>query len=151
MAITLEQIDIIRKRANVNYKEAKEALEKFDGNMVEALAYLEEQEKIRPEKAISNSSFFKDIKAFVAKLNNINFIISKDGKTVLNISSLLALILGILTLPVSLAIILLLVITHHKIRLERNNGEECGINDKIDKISKDFTNATDKIVNEFKE
>ena len=151
MAITLEQIDIIRKRANVNYKEAKEALEKFDGNMVEALAYLEEQEKIRPEKTISNSSFFKDIKAFVAKLNNINFIISKDGKTVLNISSLLALILGILTLPVSLAIILLLVITHHKIRLERNNGEECGINDKIDKISKDFTNATDKIVNEFKE
>lgn len=151
MGITLEQIDILRKRANVNYKEAKEALEKFDGDMVEALAYLEEEEKIRPEKSISNSSFYKDTKSFFSKLNNINFVVSKDGKTVLNISSLFALIIGVFTFPISLAIIVLLVITHHKIRLEKNNGEECAINNKIDKISKDFTSATDKIVNEFKE
>lgn len=151
MGITLEQIDILRKRANVNYKEAKEALEKFDGDMVEALAYLEEEEKIKPEKNISNSSFYKDSKNFISKLNNINFVVSKDGKTVLNISSLLALIIGIFTFPISLAIIVLLVVTHHKIRLEKSNGEECGINDKIDKLSKDFTSATDKIVNEFKE
>ena len=94
MGITLEQIDILRKRANVNYKEAKEALEKFDGNIVEALAYLEEQEKIKPERAIENSSIFKSFKEVIGKLNDINFIIYKDDKTVLNISSLFALIIG---------------------------------------------------------
>lgn len=151
MGITLEQIDILRKRANVNYKEAKEALEKFDGDLVAALAYLEEEEKIKPEKNISNSSFYRDSRNFLSKLRSINFVVSKDGKTVLNISSLLALIIGILSFPISLAIIVLLVVTHHKIRLEKDNGEECGINDKIDKFSKDFTSATDKIVNEFKE
>ena len=39
--ITLEQIDLIMKRANVTYTEAKEALEKCGGDTVEALIYLE--------------------------------------------------------------------------------------------------------------
>lgn len=150
MEITIEEIDLIRKRANVSYKEAKEALEKFNGNVVEALSFLEEQNKIKPEGGIKDSSFIKSIHNFVSKLNKINFIIYKNEKTVLNISSLLALIIGIFTLPFSIAVIFLLVLTHHKIRLEKNNGEGCSINDKIDKISNDLTSATDKIVNEFK-
>ena len=50
MEITLEKIDLLRKRANVSYKEAKHALEENEGNVVEALAYLEEIEKINPKK-----------------------------------------------------------------------------------------------------
>lgn len=150
MEITLEQIDLIRKRANVSYKEAKEALEKFNGNIVETLSFLEEQNKIKSEGGIKDSSFIKNIQDSASRLNKINFIIYKNEKTVLNISSLLALTIGVFTLPFSIAVILLLVLTHHKIRLEKDNGEECSINDKIDKISSDLTSATDKIVNEFK-
>ncbi|MDU5083429.1 DUF4342 domain-containing protein [Tissierella carlieri] len=150
MEITLEQIDLIRKRANVSYKEAKEALEKFNGSIVETLSFLEEQNKIKSEGGIKDSSFMKNIQDSASKLNKINFIIYKNEKTVLNISSLIALTIGVFTLPFSIAVILLLVLTHHKIRLEKDNGEECSINDKIDKISNDLTSATDKIVNEFK-
>ncbi|MBU5310685.1 DUF4342 domain-containing protein [Tissierella carlieri] len=150
MEITLEQIDLIRKRANVSYKEAKEALEKFNGNIVETLSFLEEQNKIKSEGGIKDSSFMKNIQDSASRLNKINFIIYKNEKTVLNISSLIALTIGVFTLPFSIAVILLLVLTHHKIRLEKDNGEECSINDKIDKISSDLTSATDKIVNEFK-
>ena len=46
MKITLEQIDFLRERANVSYKEAKEALEQSEGDMVEALVMLEKQNKI---------------------------------------------------------------------------------------------------------
>lgn len=153
MEITLEQIDIIRERANVSYKEAKEFLEKFNGNAIEALSFLEEQNKIKPNEEEKNkdSSLIKKIENLVSKLNKTNFIIYKNEKTVLNISSLLALIIGIFTLPFSIAIILLLVLTHHKIRLEKNNGEKCSINEKIDKISNNLTSATDKIVKEFTE
>ncbi|CAK7078695.1 ubiquitin [Tissierella sp. P1] len=150
MEITLEQIDLIRKRANVSYKEAKEALEKFNGSIVETLSFLEEQNKIKSEGGIKDSSFMKNIQDSASRLNKINFIIYKNEKTVLNISSLIALTIGVFTLPFSIAVILLLVLTHHKIRLEKDNGEECSINDKIDKISNDLTSATDKIVNEFK-
>ncbi|WP_369702635.1 UBA domain-containing protein [Clostridium moutaii] len=48
MTISIEQIDSLRKRANVNYKKAKEELEKCNGDLVEALLYLEEQNKIKP-------------------------------------------------------------------------------------------------------
>lgn len=43
--ITLEKIDIIRERTNVSYAEAKKALEIADGNVVDALIYIEEDQK----------------------------------------------------------------------------------------------------------
>ena len=36
MKITIEMIDEVKKRSKVSYEDAKEALEKYDGNLVEA-------------------------------------------------------------------------------------------------------------------
>jgi hypothetical protein len=150
--ITLEQIDILRKRANVNYKEAKDALERNNGNIVEALTYLEEQNRIKADGIkIGNSSFINGIKEVIQKLNKIKFVVLKDEKTVLNISSLLAILIGIFTFPVSLIVLILIVITHHKIRLERSDNKEWGINNKIDKFSNTVSSTTDKVIKEFKE
>ena len=41
MSVNLELIDELRKRANVSYEDARDALEKCNGDMVEALIYLE--------------------------------------------------------------------------------------------------------------
>lgn len=41
MTITLEQIDEVIARTNVSYHEAKEALQETDGDVLEALLYLE--------------------------------------------------------------------------------------------------------------
>ena len=43
MTSELEKIDLIRARLGVSYKEAREALEKADGDVVQALVNLEEQ------------------------------------------------------------------------------------------------------------
>ena len=40
--ITLEKIDIIRERTGANYSIAKEALELSEGNVVDALIYIEQ-------------------------------------------------------------------------------------------------------------
>ena len=50
MKITLEQIDFLRERANVSYREAKEALEETGGDIVEALVMLERQNKVSGKK-----------------------------------------------------------------------------------------------------
>ncbi len=42
MNITIEMMDELRKRIDVDYKQAKEALTLSGGDMVEALVYLEE-------------------------------------------------------------------------------------------------------------
>ena len=43
MSEDLEKLDILRKRFNVSYREAKEVLESAGGDLVEALLLLEEQ------------------------------------------------------------------------------------------------------------
>ena len=42
MEITLEKIELVRDRTGVTYKEAKEALEAANGNVVDAIIAIEE-------------------------------------------------------------------------------------------------------------
>ena len=44
--ITLEQIDLLMERAHVSFADAKEALEHANGDIVEALLYLEQNNKM---------------------------------------------------------------------------------------------------------
>lgn len=44
----LEQIEKLRERANVTYDEAKDALDRADGDLLEALITLERQGKVTP-------------------------------------------------------------------------------------------------------
>ena len=46
MEITLEMVERLKGKANVSYKQAKEALEYSGGNLLDALIYLEEKESI---------------------------------------------------------------------------------------------------------
>lgn len=48
--VTLDKIDIITERTGVSYAEAKEILEKFDGDVVETLIYFGEKSKIKSQK-----------------------------------------------------------------------------------------------------
>lgn len=48
MTITLEQVELLREKANVSYDEAKEAMEAADGDVLDALIYLEKKGKVTP-------------------------------------------------------------------------------------------------------
>lgn len=152
MEITLEKIDLLRKRANVNYKEAKEALEKNEGNIVEALAYLEEENKLKPEKEyLDSSSFMQKVKNIYRKANKIRLAITKDDSTLLNIPLPLALVVAVLVMPLAIALVILAFVTGCKIRFTRSNGEECSsINSSIENVSGKVSNFTDKVVQEIK-
>ncbi len=151
MHITLEQIDLLKKRANVGYREAKEALERCNGDIVEALAYLEEQNRIKPEgSCIKNSSFFNKIKDIIAKLNMINVIITKESKTILDLPSTIAIVIAILAMPFTIAIAVVALVLGCKIRFEKCNGEGYDINNKIEKFTDTVHSVTNKITDEFK-
>ncbi|GBF32378.1 N-terminal fragment of elongation factor Ts [Desulfocucumis palustris] len=151
MEITLEQIDLLRKRANVGYKEAKEALEKCGGNIVEALAFLEEENKLKPERnCCGQSSFFQKTKNIFGKINRIGFIISRDEKTIVNVPLTIPLLLTILALPLTVALLLLALFTGCKIRFRNSSGEECSINKNIENITDTVNNFTSKMAQEIK-
>lgn len=48
--ISLEQVEELRKRANITYDEAKKALEETNGDILEAIINLEKQNKIQTPK-----------------------------------------------------------------------------------------------------
>lgn len=154
MTITLEQIDLLRKRANVGYKEAKEALEKFDGNIVEAISYLEEQNKIKPEQNKFEScscSIFQKIKNLICKGNKIKIVISKNESTILSMPLTLAILIGFISLPITITGFLIAIITNCKIRFEKENNEDfSNINNGIEKVSNAVCTVTNKIGEEIK-
>ena len=118
--ITLEQIDSIMQRANVSYTEAKNALEQANGDMVEALLILEQNQKIKPT-ALPKQSCFKRFKAFVHKLNQSAFIMKKDDHTFINIPLGVAILLFIVCLPFSFVGIVVALALGIKMKVDGND------------------------------
>lgn len=136
MSINLELIETVRERANVTYTEAKQALEQCNNDVVEALIYLEKENKTQYNKKDSKqSSFFAALERMlnfteklVKKCNAVKFVISKDGQTVINLSLSIVILATLFMPPYTVIGILAALFTNHKIRLE--NLHELDANEK---------------------
>lgn len=117
MKITLEQIDVVRSRTNVSYKQAKEALERFDGDVVEALSYLDEGDKVPKSQMKSSKPWMDRIKALIEKGNVTKFIVSKDGKIILNIPVNIVIIVAMIGNYVFAAAVLLALVLGYKFNI----------------------------------
>ena len=54
----MEKVDKLRERANVSYEEAKEALEKSNGDILDAMILLEREGKTKKEGSETYSTGF---------------------------------------------------------------------------------------------
>lgn len=139
MEITLEQIDLIMKRANVSYSVAKAALEKAHGDILEALLLLEQDEQFNTAhnnsqaKPKSNTEKFTN---FIDKLNATNFIMKKADHVYINIPLSIALIFIILCFHVSIITLIASLIFGIRIHIEGNNDLAEKINSAFDDITK---------------
>lgn len=100
MEITLEKIELVKDRTGVTYKEAKDALEAADGNVVDAIIAIEEQiDDMSTGRIGAKKEELKDkVKEILNKGNVSRIIVSKDGENILNIP-LNAGIVGALVAP----------------------------------------------------
>jgi gas vesicle protein len=87
MDITLEKVELVKDRTGVSYKEAKEALEAADGNVVDAIIAIEETINLTAKTKLSDQakSMVDKIKEAVAKGNVTRIRIKKDDEAVLNL------------------------------------------------------------------
>lgn len=127
MNIDLEKVDEVIERTGVSYKTAKEALEKCNGDVLEAIVYLEEQED-------SFGMFAKNVEGKGEKVleklkellkeGNVNKItIKKDGEIVANIP-INAGVLGFALSPFLATVgITAAVLTKHTIEVTKKSGE----------------------------
>lgn len=87
MEITLEKIELVRDRTGVTYREAKEALEATDGNVVEAIIAIEETVDggVTRSTIAKKDDLINRMKDVARKGKVTRIVVSKEGETLLNI------------------------------------------------------------------
>ncbi|MEQ8236602.1 MAG: DUF4342 domain-containing protein [Syntrophomonadaceae bacterium] len=149
MAIDLEKIELLRERADVTYEEARDALEKCNGSLVEAIIYLEKSGKIKPppHETQASAGFWATINKYIKIGNETRLVVSKDGRVVTDLSLIIVLLLTIILPPLVLVLFLLAIFSGHNIRLEKPYSAETPIN----KTFEDMTNAATKVTEQVKD
>ena len=88
MDINLEKIELVKDRTGCTYAEAKDALEKADGSVVDAIIDIEEKiNKVHDAVdggSLKDSPVFAKMKEIVEKGNVSKIIISRNGKKVVS-------------------------------------------------------------------
>jgi len=155
MNINLEQIDELRKRADVSYEDAKDALERFDGNMVDSLIYLEKNKRIKScgyqnhhhGYNHGNGDFFEKVKGLWKKGNKIRFIVTIQDKTLLNLPLAVSLIIAMLTLHYSIVVLVLALIFGCRFKF-KNGTEEMKVNETLNKVHDNIDGLKKKFTQE---
>ncbi|HBC96038.1 MAG TPA: ubiquitin [Clostridium sp.] len=146
--ITLEKIDIIRERTGVDYTEAKKALEVSEGNVVDALIYIEQNKKSAKDSLYTTKDEFLEWLKNLVKKGNINRIkIKKDDKVVVDIpvNAGIAATLTALVWPPLIAIgILTAVITQVTIEITKDDGT-------VEVVNKVIKGGVKNTVNDMKD
>lgn len=136
MEITLEKIELVKDRTGVSYREAKEALERNSGNVVEAIIYIEDS--VNGIDFNNNYAEGKDVisklKEIVAKGNATKILVKKDDNVVLNIP-VNAGIIGSVVAPWGMIAGLVAAFGFRcSIEVVKDDGKSINITDKADKI-----------------
>lgn len=88
MEITLEKIELVKDRTGVTYKEAKDALEQADGNVVDAIIRIEDSidEQSSPKKIGKKGQEILDkMKEIVHRGNITKIVILKDERVLMSL------------------------------------------------------------------
>lgn len=136
MEITLEKIELVKDRTGVSYREAKEALERNSGNVVDAIIYIEDS--VNGIDFNNNYAEGKDVisklKEIVAKGNATKILVKKDDNVVLNIP-VNAGIIGSVVAPWGMIAGLVAAFGFRcSIEVVKDDGKSINITDKADKI-----------------
>ena len=144
MEITLEQIELVKDRTGVSYKEAKEALEFAGGNVVDAIIYIEDN--IDASGAGKDSSKVAEFKKFITDTvnkGNVNRIKVYKGDDVVVNLPLSAGIVGVVLFRWwgIIAAIVATGVTKCRVELVKGDGTVIDI---TDKASDAFDTVKDK-------
>lgn len=161
--ITIEMIDELRKRVYVSFEDARDALEKNNGDLLESIIFLEKNKSVR-----DNNKGFKDLNDFknefkkgfddykrsehkhntgetltgitrwikkVVKVGNRNHIvIKKEDKIIMNIPLTFLAVATVFAFYIVIPLLLVALFTGHKITFQGKDVEKTCVNDYSSKV-----------------
>lgn len=124
MDISLEKIDTVVSRTNVSFSKAKEALEKNNGDVIDAIVFIEENEENWAEDiSIKSEDLFGKIKDIIKEGNVTKIIIKRSGKTILNLPVTFAAAGAILAIKPAILGLGVAVLAKCTIEIVKEDGE----------------------------
>ncbi|MFU0825395.1 DUF4342 domain-containing protein [Clostridium sp.] len=154
--ITLEKIDILRERTGISYTEAKEALEECDGNVVDALIFIENKNKKNSKDDLytTKDEFISWMKEIINKGNVNRVRIKRDDKVICDIPVNAGVAAGMLALwypPLMALGILSAVFAKITVEIVKSDGSVEVVNKIIKNKAKDVKEKVDDITFDVKE
>ena len=152
MGISLEKIELVKDRTGVSYKEAKEALEKTEGNVVDAIIYIEETIDTKSKFKFGNekNDVLEKLKEFVKKGNVSKIIFKKDDEVILNIP-VNAGVIGFALAPwAAIAGTAAALVSKCKIEVVKDDGEVVDFSEMTNSKFDDLKNKADEVMEDVK-
>lgn len=158
MEITLEKVDLVIERTGVTYAEAKHALEVSNGEVLDAIIYIESikeadaeaNEKIKSE---SIDDFKEWLKELINKGNVTRIKISKDGKEIVNVpvnAGIAAGVIAIILPPVLAFVLIAAVVTKITVEITMADGSVEVVNKYISKAVDEIKDVATDVADKFK-
>jgi len=162
--VTLEKVDMILERTSVSYEKAKQALEACEGDVLEALIYLEKmQDILNVENESSdneeNKTFIsiEELKAWfkqmIEKGNVARIKIKKDETELIDIpvtAGIAASVVAIIIPPILAAGVIAAIATQITIEITKEDGSVEVINKQVSKVANDVKKKTNEFVDMVK-
>ncbi|SHH11780.1 DUF4342 domain-containing protein [Clostridium grantii] len=153
--VTLEKIDIIKERSGVSYKEAKEALLATDGDVLEALIYIENNQSGVTETVFSSFEDFKQWIKEILEKGNINRIkVKKGSKVIMDIPVTAGVAVSLVSLFFRELLVLGVVtalVTKITVEITKADGSVEVVNSIIKNKADDVKNKMNDLASEVKE
>lgn len=157
MEITLENVDKVIERTGVSYKVAKQALEVAEGDVLDAIIYLEDKNnsfETEDNKSSENVEEFKEwLKELINKGNISRIKIKKDEKILVDIpvnAGIAATVIAII-IPQILALgIIAAVATKITIEITKSDGTVEVVNRYVSKATEEVVNKASNVADEIK-
>ena len=124
--ITLEKVDLIRERTGVTYREAKEALERTGGNVIEALGELEDKKQgggWTEEFSVKSGEVVDRVKELIREGNVTKIRVKQNDKVLVEIPVTLGAISAVLLPQLAALGVLVAVFKRCSIEVVRSDGK----------------------------
>ena len=157
--ITLEKVDMVRERTGVTYEKAKQALEASEGDVLEALIYIEKtqdtsnkneafEDEFESKAAVSIEELKAWIKQIVEKGNVTRIKIKKDDAELIDIPVNAGIAAGVVAIaipPILAAGVIAAIATKITIEVTKEDGSVEVINTQVSKVANNVKNKANDL------
>jgi hypothetical protein len=153
--ITLEMVDEVRNRTTADYKLAKEALEICNGDVLEAVIYIESlkssSDKQKNEFINHGTEMIEKLRELVNQGVITRIIVERNDAQIMNIPVLAGGVAALIFTTATIAGLLAAVATGCQIKVVKKTGEVFNLNEMTEDSFKGFMEATEKTVKNVKD